>query len=586
MIDTDNTAMSDPLFKLYQAPKEIMERINKFKHQAAPPPQPADWHNRPGDGAGYDAVRNHMTSTRQQGHTDANAAVAARADDDTDAASTKSLDSLLSSRLSNFLALMEGHLDRNKGDRTPDKAEFLEGQDGYRVDGGGGDDTIKAYNDAVINGGDGDDSVTAYNNALVYGGDGNDGVSVGSNSVVWGGNGDDTLFGQDQFLVDGGTGDDVIYAQNNAVVTARSGDDDIRVTDTGVVYAGMGNDTVRSSAGGIVDGGAGDDTIKGDSNSRFFGGAGDDRLHAAQYSALYGGDGDDTLLADKGSLLNGGAGNDRLQANGDAIVAGGTGDDYIRAGANATILFAKGDGRDVIDAMPKAALESHGFTTGRVLFGPDIKAEDLDMVRRGPHLVINVTDSDALVIRNVDDVTLPSLQFEDGSLLSADDIGRLTRTDDSPLSETLLTAGNEVRTGSDGDDEIHALNRVSVRGGAGDDSIVVGRDSTVHFGRGDGNDTLQGLQAFNMSADGQFSIDDHLSSARIRFDADITPNDVTVRRDGDGLLIALNDGSGSLRIPPNIIGGQSTPTLAFADGTQWTAGDVFARADAVTDMSA
>lgn len=464
--------------------------------------------------------------------------------------------------------------------------DALSGYDNAQLFGGNGNDTLSGYNDSLLKGGRGDDVLSAYRNSRLYGGDGDDVLRGYDGTYANGGRGDDVISGYDNSHLNGGAGNDTIDAYDNAVIDAGSGDDTIDTYDNALINAGAGDDVVHSYAGATVVAGSGDDVVKGGPNSRFYGGAGNDRLSGSLYSALHGGDGDDWISVGTDSMVAGGAGNDRVFATNNAIAAGGTGDDYIHIGENATILYAKGDGHDTIDAKRKSFDEMADLSSGRILFGPDIKAEDLDIVRRGPHLVINVSADDSMTIRNIDAVGSPSLHFTDGSTLNADEIAQLTRVDDSALSEGLKTAGNEIRTGTDGDDSLHAGNRVSVRGGAGNDTVSVGDGSTVYFGRGDGDDTIQGSHVLTRIATQKMDAVNTLENSRVLFDADITPADVTVRRDGEDLVISLNDGSGSLRVPPDMLGQVRAPALEFADGTRFSPQVVNTLADARTNVTA
>ena len=105
-----------------------------------------------------------------------------------------------------------------RGTQGPDVIVALE--DGVRVDGRGGDDTIcTAGGDNIINGGAGDDWINGgEGNNTIDGGSGNNTMSAGSgNDTILGGSGNDTVFaGDGDNLVSTQAGDDVIVTGNGS----------------------------------------------------------------------------------------------------------------------------------------------------------------------------------------------------------------------------------------------------------------------------------------------------------------------------------------------------------------------------------
>lgn len=79
-------------------------------------------------------------------------------------------------------------------------------------------DTIYAHGTSNVDGYNGDDVIEAYEQATASGGEGDDVIrSFGANNV-YGGNGNDTLYaGSTSLYLDGGQGDDVIYANGSNV---------------------------------------------------------------------------------------------------------------------------------------------------------------------------------------------------------------------------------------------------------------------------------------------------------------------------------------------------------------------------------
>jgi len=69
----------------------------------------------------------------------------------------------------------------------------------------------------------------------------------------------------------------------------------------------------------------------------------------------------------------------------------------------------------------------------RVLFGPGIAMTDLDIVHRGPHLIVNVHGIDnALVIHNVRMGKIPTFVLNDGTMLTGVEVDRMARVEAAP----------------------------------------------------------------------------------------------------------------------------------------------------------
>ena len=80
-------------------------------------------------------------------------------------------------------------------------------------------------------------------------------------------------------------------------------------------------------------------------------------------------------------MIHGGSGDDTLY--------GGAGDDVLIGGSgNDTYMFARGDGRDLIQDYQTSA------NTDRLIFGEDIAADQLWFGRSGNHLQVNVIGTD------------------------------------------------------------------------------------------------------------------------------------------------------------------------------------------------
>ncbi|MGE5514256.1 MAG: hypothetical protein ACM31D_00385 [Bacteroidota bacterium] len=303
---------------------------------------------------------------------------------------------------------------------------------------------------------------------------------------------------------------------------------------TAVVVNGGKNVTVTGSAvddffnvlyGSTVYGLAGNDRIHGQKRATLDGGDGDDVLSAYEDSTLGGGDGNDILEAYDRSVLDGGSGDDRLSAYDDAVADGGDGDDRIsaydrsqvtdRAGDNDIQVYSDswvttGSGNDVIQAGDKASIQAGAGNNwvGAGSFSTLGSGAGDDMLRAGAFSTI---DSGA------------------------------------------------------GDDTIVAGRNSEVTAGTGNDRLTLEGGATVHFNRGDGNDIIGG------GAWGQaYQETDHLSSSIVSFGTGIVPADLTMRRQGNDLLVQV--GSDSLTLKD--VQRHGIPTMSFADGSVLRGADV------------
>ncbi len=223
------------------------------------------------------------------------------------------------------------------------------------LDGGAGNDTLRANNGAVtLLGGEGDDLVTGGNrDDVADGGAGND--------TVRGGNGRDTL--------EGGAGDDSIDGGN----------------DNDSLSGGEGNDNLQGRNGfDTIDGGDGNDFVNGGNDfDDLSGGAGNDTLIGGNgFDTLDGGEGDDDLNGGNDfDVLSGGAGNDTLTGgNGFDTLNGGEGVDVLNGGSDRDTFVFDGDPFNGVDVSAE----------GRsVVNTPD---EIVDFTIREDRFGINATD--------------------------------------------------------------------------------------------------------------------------------------------------------------------------------------------------
>jgi hypothetical protein len=395
-----------------------------------------------------------------------------------------------------------------------------------------------------------------------------------------------------------------ISAHDNARIKGGEKNDVIRLNDNGTVSAAEGHDTVRAYHNATLFLGEGNDYASAGNNSRIDGGGGDDMIFADKNAQLFGGSGNDYIGSKNNATIDGGSGNDRIYTINNSVIKGGTGDDYVRMGDRSTLLFNRGDGWDVLESQQKSTKWSGSLNSSTVAFGEGITREDIDIVRRGPHLMIGLRGTeDALVIRNVDTSDVPELEFTDGTKMSPADIQALTRVDDSPLDERLKTAGNKKIIGTSADEYLSHMHHAEVWAGGGNDKISVASESTVHFGRGSGNDTLTGAYSWgagqlppptkigetaSITTISAENASGRLDTSRVLLDDNITPDDVTFTFEGNNLIIGIKGTDDTLTVPemgriedpshrrPK----QVAPNIEFADGTYLSSADVMAKAGA------
>ena len=242
---------------------------------------------------------------------------------------------------------------------------------------------------------------------------------------------------------------------------------------------------------------------------------------------FYGDHGDDTISCGAGNdIIDGGAGND--------ILYGGYGDD--------TYVFNLGDGQDIMRE------DSTNSKDDRIVFGEGITPDDITVSRDGDDMLLFIGENgdNIRIIKQFTDswFRIEKYEFADSeTVLTAEDLlntpieynnvvdgvledydsgygtrdAKLVGTDDA---ETILgRSGNDILIGGKGNDILY--------GGYGDDTYV--------FNLGDGQDIMR--------EDSTNSKDD-----RIVFGEGITPDDITVSRDGDDMLLFIGENGDNIRI--------------------------------------
>ncbi len=367
-----------------------------------------------------------------------------------------------------------------------------------------------------------------------------------------------------------------------------------RIIDTAPLTTMLGTD-VGDSIRGVVDQ---DNTIvAGDGNDTLIG--------AAKNDLLYGDTGDDYLQGLSGDdTLVGGEGRDNLYGqDGNDTLIGGTGTDQLRGGAgDDTYLFSRGDGTDYIE-------ETDGFDT--IQFGEgtspnDVVARVISTEGNSISLELSITGTnDKITIHRhfgqynyyQGDVPSPGNQIErvvfaDGTAWDLDEIHRrahdMVGTDGN---DNFSAVGNApvVYHGLAGNDNINGRSgRDILYGDAGDDSISGGGTLIG----GPGNDRIYGSKGddvyiFNRG-DGQDLITDTGGMDTIRFGDGIRPDDIVIKRVGNGyghnLELCIKGTNDKVAVYEHF--GTNSPwgsvdnpavkieRVEFADGTVWTKEDI------------
>ena len=380
----------------------------------------------------------------------------------------------------------------------------------------------------VINSGDGYDDI--------YGGKGNDTLNGGYDRDTYYyniGDGRDTILdpkGQDKIVFGNGiSATDVSYLQNGndlqliiqnnqeqTIVIKKFFENDtykieqLQFNDGTIINLTPENIILtQSDKDDIVSGTAYNDTI--------YGNAGNDVISA--------GDGNDTII--------GGLGNDTLN--------GGTGND--------TYVYNLGDGLDVIT-------ESGG--NDKIVFGEGINPDDLKFYQENNALMIYINNNpkQGIVITNFFTTTgnmVETLEFSDGTTRSLNSLG----FEFEALNHEMSISGTAF------DDKIHGSDYDDViNGGAGDDELTGNQ----------GNDTLNGgigddTYIYNLG-DGFDTISDSQGSDKIVFGEGISAESLKYSRDGDSLVIIINNNiKQGIKISNFFTGSNKIEILQFADNS-------------------
>lgn len=275
-----------------------------------------------------------------------------------------------------------------------------------------------------------------------------------------------------------------------------------------------------------------------------------------------------------------------------ATFDGGIGVDTMLGGKlNDTYLFNLGDGDDVI-------ADFGGIN--QIAFGAHVAVSDVswtyDPTSASP-FVLNVgTNGDSIAILNGEHGAIQSFSFADGTVLSFDELiaaqGGINlvavSTADQfitvPYGGSTYYGTNNLIVGGDGADTIQVAHNTSnfIVGGKGDDVIYGGNwdalESTVLFNSGDGNDQVI-LGDFSYPATLLFGVDVDPASVKVEVNNRMNQwgdpfQEMRIFYGAQGDSVLVNS-------IPEPYEGTNSPSVRvkFADGTEWSYGDLMARSE-------
>ena len=280
-------------------------------------------------------------------------------------------------------------------------------------------------------------------------------------------------------------------------------------------------------------------------------------------------------------VLRGLGGNDVLYGMaGNDILAGGTGNDVLNGGAgNDIYVFSRGDGQDTLSGSYGSNAE-----VNILKFGAGITVDDVTVRRSASSdlLLRLVNSTDSILVKEFFYFDTPNgyynplqqVQFADGTVWTVTDLVGIALQTTESADSIRGTSGADVLRGLGGNDVLYGMAGNDIlAGGTGNDVLNGGAgNDTYLFSRGDGQDILRG------------SWHNIVEMNTLVFDADITVDDVTVRRSGSsGLLLRLVNSTDSILVEDFFSSdkpdGYYNPLqqVQFADGTVWTVADLVTR---------
>jgi len=214
--------------------------------------------------------------------------------------------------------------------------------------------------------------------------------------------------------------------------------------------------------------------------------------------------GDDVVIDLGGdNVIDGNSGNDTIEtgsgidvligAEGDDILSAGSGDDILDGGVGSdTYIFNLGDGHDMISDYSIEVTD-----VDKIIFGTDINADALELIRTNNDLAVTIDDNNSLFIQNwflEENYRIESFEFADGSNLDADTIE----------SRTLYYGdanANEMFVGKNAEQVFALAGNDTIYGNIGNDVVTAGEGNDTLYGN-EGNDTLYGNEGDDVLSGG------------------------------------------------------------------------------------
>lgn len=349
---------------------------------------------------------------------------------------------------------------------------------------------------------------------------------------------------------------------------STTGNDSINAFDTAdIIYTGLGNDAVNANGGNdYVDGGAGNDTLTG--------GVGSDTLiGGADTDTLFGSDGDDLLV--DGEVMWGGTGNDTFRIN--SLTTSTVIYEEAETVGNIDILYLPFASTDA--GVARGYNSSTAGTDNLILFSK--KQGGTNNVTVNKYLFSPGNENRIELIRFSDGV-----EWTVADVLSKDGCAPATLEADTVLghrwSETFDGLdGNDQIDGDKGDDTIlGGAGNDTLYGGQGSDLLSGGMGTDVIYGN-DGNDTY--LLSTNGGHDKIYL---GTGQDQIKFDNDVSPDNVSLFKNGRDLIVCVNQERNQSTIVNYFSGSTQLAGASFANGTTWSAADISAKIISGTPNSA
>ncbi len=455
-------------------------------------------------------------------------------------------------------------------------ADFLDGgADNDYLYGDGGNDTLMggSGNDYLagehqLSSAIADQSSSLLGDDVLMGEDGNDVLMGGEgNDELDGGADNDKLIGgagADTYLFGIGSGQDTIYNEDSDAVGTNE--------DTIVLGAGTtpeGVSLTRSDSDLIISLNDSEDRLyvqgyfqadgtstSGVESIKFTDGPTWD-IAFVKSKVLVPRSGNDSLYGyDTPDAISGLGGADKLHGNaGNDTLEGGADNDSLYGDAGSdTYQFSRGDGQDTIGS----STDTRAGDIDTLWMKSGITPEDVILNTAGTSLIVKIRGStDQITIEdflyqnnpNNSKSPLQQIKFTDGPTWNLSAIlsklyggsELVDRLDGTSSGEAINgQGGNDTLNGNEGNDTLNGgEDSDTLDGGIGDDSLHGGTGAdTYRFGEGSGQDRINNEDADALG----------INQDSIQLGSGLTPNDVTLTRSGDDLIIRLNGSDDQLTV--------------------------------------